>query len=402
MNPLSSPLFFKANKIPLMLTLTLILLAVPVSAQTLTITTDKDSYNPGDKMTVSGSGATPNTAVTISVYNPNGLLAAAAQTTSDADGNYLEEVLTFPSEPTTLFPYGDFTVKAYCLGDTAEITTSFSAVGVAPPTVVGPITISIDAGPTYLAGETADWVVLFAINGLQAEPSIVSFKLYPPGAVNPVTPTYEKIVDGLYKVSYTIPEAATGFHALVVSAEHGAYKSAAVKGFKVDTETPSILAQFTTTNRKIDSLDFYVKSTLSRINDDIDSLSDTVSAGLSALQSTINGQTEYVGESVEYLGGLITASSGDVKASVSTGLKAVTDSVSDTNKYVGESVKYLSGVVDASAKTVQGTVISGHNDLMALIVKSSADIAPFLIAIAVLVIIAIVLAAIAAIRTLRE
>ena len=60
----------------------LLLVAATPFALALTLSGDKDEYNPGDQLTVSGS-AGPNADITFKVSNPNGAQVAVGQTTAD-------------------------------------------------------------------------------------------------------------------------------------------------------------------------------------------------------------------------------------------------------------------------------------------------------------------------------
>ncbi|NIN51639.1 MAG: hypothetical protein GTN80_00495 [Nitrososphaeria archaeon] len=394
------------TSLPILLTL-MILAAVPVAAATLTVTTDK-TYDFGDTLMVSGSGAAGDTAVSVSVYNPNDLLVGIAQSTSDVDGNYAMEVLTFPSAASSRFPAGTYTVKAYNLGDTAE-TTFTLATGVPPPTpTVGEIAISVDAGATYYPGETATFFALTTVSGEPMDVDTISFSLWIPGEVNAVSLAPTSVTTGLYKVTYMLPaEWNEGQYVLMVTAENEGYKGAAVKGFQVSKHVHDMIAGIPgavtdAVSTKIEEQARWVKWHVDKAREDIADLSASVSMGFDSVQSSISGAVKYIGDSTNYLKKVSDASTMDIKGSMSAGFDGVQSSISGAISYLGDSVQYLKGVTDASASKVEGTVINARNDIVTLLVQSQKDILPFLIAITVLVIVAIVLAAIAAIRTSAE
>ncbi|MHA1216588.1 MAG: hypothetical protein ACTSPX_04610, partial [Candidatus Thorarchaeota archaeon] len=126
MNP-TTPLFGRRRTLTLtLLAVMLVAIALPAAvAQALTVQTDKDIYLLGDVMVVSGTTA-PSASVSLQVFNPEGTQCAIDQTTADGQGNYQMNV-TFPSEPTDLYPLGTYTVKVYSAGNTAEKTVELAS-----------------------------------------------------------------------------------------------------------------------------------------------------------------------------------------------------------------------------------------------------------------------------------
>ena len=116
--------------------LALTMVIVPLAAAALTVTTDKAEYVPGDTLVVSGT-ATPNSAVTIRVYNPGGTPQAFAQALTDGDGAYsANNVLVWPATATANMPYGTYRISAVDAGngDTTEATVEFAESTAVPST----------------------------------------------------------------------------------------------------------------------------------------------------------------------------------------------------------------------------------------------------------------------------
>ena len=98
------------------------------------IFTDKETYEPTDLVTISGTGP-PEDEMVIQVLNPNGILVATGQTSADQDGNYEVQVMRFPPQQSTLFPYGDYTVRATAAAAGATVTTTIAFIGPRPPAI---------------------------------------------------------------------------------------------------------------------------------------------------------------------------------------------------------------------------------------------------------------------------
>ena len=110
----------------------LLLVAATPFALALTIAGDKDEYNPGDQLTVSGT-AGPNADITFKVSNPNGAQVAVGQSTADSNGDYSVTLLRFPSAASTTFPFGSYTVTATADEGTAELTVTLTESAAVTP-----------------------------------------------------------------------------------------------------------------------------------------------------------------------------------------------------------------------------------------------------------------------------
>ncbi len=148
----------------LIIPMLLVLLFASTTAA-LSASTDKETYYPGDALTVSGT-ATPNAIVSITVYNPNNELVAIDQVTAGGDGSFTKTVLTFPDEPTATIPLGTYTVV---VKDTAtneeeslEVTyekpaaTIQGTVTATDGTPIADATVTVKLGTLTVAVDTTD------------------------------------------------------------------------------------------------------------------------------------------------------------------------------------------------------------------------------------------------------
>jgi len=213
-----------------------LILTTPAYAVTVTVKTDKTAYKPGETLTVSGtvSPVTAGQDVAIQVFGPVGELKSVGQATPTADGTYSASIMVFKPED----PSGTWSVKAAYMGVTAA--ASFTYTGV-PPVVEIALTVVVDVGPIYFAGEKAEFYVLTYWFPWKPIDANLTATIYPPKTVL----TAEKVATGLYKVTYSIPAtAAAGTYALVVEAsvKTAEYegKAIALKSFQL---SPTLSAQ---------------------------------------------------------------------------------------------------------------------------------------------------------------
>ncbi len=138
----------------------IVIVAVLPPALALSVSTNKSVYYPGDQLVVSGT-ATPNALVAIKVVNPAGSLVALDQVKADSTGKFSDTIMRFPSQATSQYPYGIYTiiVKDTANGEQQTIKVEFtSPVATITGTVVSekgtPIsgaTVSIYKGTALIA-----------------------------------------------------------------------------------------------------------------------------------------------------------------------------------------------------------------------------------------------------------
>lgn len=118
----------------LALTLLIFCLALAPQASALTVKPEKPSeYRPRETLSVSGV-ATPNTAVSIQLFDPEGKLVVSGQTFTDDEGNFeVESLYVF----TVGDPEGNWKIKVYdpVVGEYAETTVKLTYEGadIEPP-----------------------------------------------------------------------------------------------------------------------------------------------------------------------------------------------------------------------------------------------------------------------------
>jgi len=115
--------------------LALTIVIVPLASAALTLTADKDEYNLGDTLVVSGT-ATPLSAVAIQVYNPSDSRIGFAQGTTDSTGAYSVDVMVWPAAVSATMPYGTYKISATDAGsdDITETTVDFAEIAATVPT----------------------------------------------------------------------------------------------------------------------------------------------------------------------------------------------------------------------------------------------------------------------------
>ena len=123
--------------------LALTIVIVPLASAALTLTADKDEYNLGDTLVVSGT-ATPLSAVAIQVYNPSDSRIGFAQGTTDSTGAYSVDVMVWPAAVSATMPYGTYKISATDAGsdDITETTVDFAEIAATVPTTTTTATTS--------------------------------------------------------------------------------------------------------------------------------------------------------------------------------------------------------------------------------------------------------------------
>jgi PHD/YefM family antitoxin component YafN of YafNO toxin-antitoxin module len=155
----------------------------------------------GTKVLVEGFGFSPS--VQVSVAFNDMLLGYAA---TDDEGNFA------------------FTFNIPVSADGAQTVKAFDSDGNFADAVfmvvdVTPLIVQVDVGSLYFAGEIAEFYVPTVFRGRAVNASLTSVSLYSPnGAVEPLSADW--VATGLYKVSYTVVDNATGTYALVVAANY--------------------------------------------------------------------------------------------------------------------------------------------------------------------------------------
>jgi hypothetical protein len=215
-------------------------------AAPITIAPDKDAYAPGEALNVSGT-ATPNSWVTIQLFDPDNVRVAIAQTQADSTGAWSATGVYVFAETDK---QGTWTVKAYdsSTGETAEATFTFPAVpaDTIPPT----LTVSVTPEKTLYGIETIT-IVVTADEDLASCSITVTQK-----GASPVSVETAAAVETPSKWggSYTIQEGYSGTATIdVAAADLAGNESTATAYIEVDAVAPkvTVTAPATTTEAKI-------------------------------------------------------------------------------------------------------------------------------------------------------
>ncbi|MCO7272261.1 choice-of-anchor G family protein [Cellulosimicrobium cellulans] len=124
-------------------------LTVEAAALTPAVTVDPTTANPGDEVTVDGTGYTPDATVTVEIRDESGAVVATVEDVpTDADGNFTSPI-TVPADTTP----GDYTVVG--IDDTtsteAETPLTVEAAALTPAVTVDPTTVPAGT-PTTVTG----------------------------------------------------------------------------------------------------------------------------------------------------------------------------------------------------------------------------------------------------------
>jgi hypothetical protein len=145
---------------------------LPLAFAAPTVATDKDTYEPGDSLSVSGTAAA-NALVSLQLFDPDGVRVAIAQAEADAAGAYsAANIYTFSAQD----PTGTWTVKAYEGGITAETTFQ----------LVSEITPPVEDRVAELEAQIAD--LTSQLEALQAELAAIELQPGPEGPQGPPGP----------------------------------------------------------------------------------------------------------------------------------------------------------------------------------------------------------------------
>jgi F0F1-type ATP synthase membrane subunit b/b' len=341
---------FRSVVIPLLSLLILTTGIVPLAAASITLLPSKTSYNPGDNLTVIGT-ATPNSAVTIGVYNPSTKLVGIAQGNSDATGQYSITVFQWPAIPTLDLPFGLYTVKATdaATGNIAEAAVEFTQSTTQQPTngiVPGELVqISVTSG-TYQLGDTARVFVMFTYNGSKVNPSSNVAVIYTP-SMSAAPVVLRKVSNGLYYGIYT--PATAGTYAVEVEASARGTTNTGIGSFVVSDS----LATETGLNDLQNELTAKLDTSQQAIVDRIESAESIITSSISAAVSSLNTA--------------ITNAQNDVKTSVSN-IKsdldnAISSSKNDLNNAITSAKNDLNNKIDSAQSDVKSSVTSSENSV---------------------------------------
>ena len=322
----------------------LLLVAATPFALALTISGDKDEYNPGDQLTVSGT-AGPNADITFKVSNPNGAQVAVGQTAADSNGDYSATLLRFPSAASTTFPFGSYTVTATADEGTAELTvtlTESAAVTPSQPAASsesGGFAVAVTSEGTYNSGDTVSIFVLTTDNGVLIDATISVARVQAPSGSENVLSTCSKVSTGLQKCSYNVA-GGVGTYGVLVQANSDLGSAAAVGTFQVSAGVQIDIPE-AESNAPILNAIASVARDVDGLSDDIDDVNDNVGA--------IDMPAIPQGVSLAQISSALDAAVANVKSAVSGSQAAVEEGVSASEDNLEDAISSIVEDADAAA-----------------------------------------------------
>ena len=365
---MTSPLlFFQSGKMNVGLAVVLsalLLVAATPFALALTIAGDKDEYNPGDQLTVSGT-AGPNADITFKVSNPNGAQVAVGQTAADSNGDYSVTLLRFPSAATTTFPFGSYTVTATADEGTAELTVTLTEASATPSQPAassesGGFAVAVTSEGTYNSGDTVSIFVLTTDNGVLVDATVSVARVQAPSGSENVLSTCSKVSTGLQKCSYNVA-GGVGTYGVLVQANSDLGSAAAIGTFQVSAGVQIDIPE-AESNAPILNAIASVARDVDGLSDDIDDVNDNVGA--------IDVDVPQ-GVSLAQISSALDAAVADVKSAVSGSQSAVEEGVSASEDNLEDAIGSI--VEDANA-AASGSSQAASTALIAAVLAAIAVI----------------------------
>lgn len=174
----------------------------------------------GTKVTVSGSGFTFNSSVTVKFDD-----SPMATTTTNVDGSFVA-VFNVP-----VAEVGAHLVKALDAdGAYAEATYRVTVI---EDTDTDVLSVEIDVGSVHFRAEATDFYMLTSLNGVPVDVTRINATIHNPDKTTE-TLTAEHVAIGIYLVAYNIPaNASAGTYTLSVQADAGEVNGASLRSFLV-------------------------------------------------------------------------------------------------------------------------------------------------------------------------
>ena len=343
----------------------LLLIAVVPFALALTISGDKDEYNPGDQLTVSGT-AGPNADITFKVSNPNGAQVAVGQSTADSNGDFSVTLLRFPSAASTTFPFGSYTVTATADEGTAELTVTLTEAAVIPSQPAassesGGFAVAVTSEGTYNSGDTVSIFVLTTDNGVLIDATISVARVQAPSGSENVLSTCSKVSTGLQKCSYNVA-GGVGTYGVLVQANSNLGSAAAVGTFQVSAGVQIDIPE-AESNAPILNAIASVARDVDGLSDDIDDINDNVGA--------IDMPAIPQGVSLAQISSALDAAVADVKSAVSGSQSAIEEGVSASEDSLEDAI---GGIVEDADAAASGSSQAAQMALVAAVLAAIAVI----------------------------
>jgi hypothetical protein len=164
-------------------------------ASPLTISINKSNYNLGETIIVTGT-ATANADVTIQLFNPLNTLVDMTYFKSGADGSYSRSFVIPSTIPMGSWLYGTYTVSAFSISETVNVTFTLQAVADTTPPVISTVTPA--AGSTVITARptiTVSYSDNVAINTTSAKLTVDGVDVTASSTINATITQYTPTVD---------------------------------------------------------------------------------------------------------------------------------------------------------------------------------------------------------------
>lgn len=213
----------------------ILIVSIPNSFAELDLSTNSKVYAPEHNLQVYGKGL-PEENLIIRLFAPDETIAKFDQITTDPDGSFNYNLLTWP-QPSTNFPYGTYTVEIISTeqnGISQKIDVKFSSTtDLVDIPVERNVNTLVFAPETAAIGHPIRVFVQITSDGLligndPAELLATTHVHLPSGISVPLTNSFKTLHQGLYYVDYTpIEEGTHVFHVVAFSQGTTSHGSAA-------------------------------------------------------------------------------------------------------------------------------------------------------------------------------
>jgi hypothetical protein len=295
-------------KLLFFLLVVILLVNIPNSFSELDMSTNSKVYSPNHNLQVYGL-ATPEENIILRIFAPDGTIAKFDQLTTNIDGTFNYNLLTWPTA-STAFPYGTYLVEVistqYGLSEEIEIkfaeTTTLEHIPITRDvvtTVFAPETVAINQPLRVFIQLTSDGLLL----GNDVSLLTSTHVHLPSGFSVLLIDSLEILHQGLYYIDYTpIEEGTFVFHVVTSSEGNVSHGSAATNVLSQDLggisdqiiKLNSVLDE---TSQELDIL----KTEISGFGDTLNNANDKLDSSIGAVSTSV----EYISEASSQLNSLL-------------------------------------------------------------------------------------------------
>ena len=322
--------------------------------------------NVGNTASGTGTYTVDNTAPTITVTSPvdgSKVYATSQNVAGTVSDNVAVSALTVNGNAVTVGSGGAFstTINLAQGSNTITIVSTDTAGNTATKTISAifttspPLSISVDTGKVYVAGDKMTIFILFTSDGTLIDPDTIVTSHVLGGTTAVELGALTKLHTGAYKVDFTVPSQSADYTVHVqakyvntnangqsvfrvtntlataagVSAAQSDVKSAITAS--ENNVKSAITASENNIKNAVNSVASAVSASESNIRKEITTLSSSITSSISSLSSTLTGKID---SSTNTARDDVKASIADLKSSVTTSQAAVTQSVNDAKTTV--------------------------------------------------------------------